>query len=217
MIDFKLNVKGNFSSAAVMKQINYGTAVALTKTAKSIQQGIQYEAKKVFTIRKEWLDQKTPVGIKVKPARPNDLKAEVYSNAYFLPLQDTGGTKLPYKNWIAIPTKNVRPNDKALIPKALLPHNLKNAFIVTTKQGVTLLCVRGAVGLNTRGQQRLLGKRATKAAGRSMLVMYVLVKQARIKETGVFMKTANYYAERWLAVHIQREVQYALDNIREVK
>jgi len=197
--------------AKISKQVTYGTMRGINQTAKDIQREIQYKAKTKFITRRQWFLEQSPIGIKVKWATRTRLTATVHTSAHFGNLQDQGGTKIPFGKHLAIPTENVRPNKTALIPKALLPGNLKNSFIITAKSGVKLLCVRGALGQNAKGRQRLLGKNLLKKAGvgKSLLVMYVLVRRARIRRTDFFEKTAEYYTKRWLSVHIKNGIKYA--------
>ena len=199
-----------------MKQINYGTMKGLNQTAKDTQKEIQYKAQKVFTDRKKWYQASSPIGIKVKWAKRDNLTAEVYTKAYFGPLQDEGGTKTAFKGHIAVPTTNVQPTKSSSIPKALRPENLKNSFIITSRSGKKLLCIRAAVGQNARGQQRILGKNLLKktGTGKGFLVMYILTKSVRIKRTDFFEKTAEYYAKRWLPVHINKNIEYAFATMR---
>lgn len=217
MFKFSANIiKMPPSAAQIMKQINYGTMKGINQTAKDTQREIQYKAQKVFTNRKPWYQASSPIGIKVKWATRDNLTAEVTTKARFGELQDKGGTKLPYGNHIAVPTANVRPTKSSIIPKALRPENLKNSFVITAKSGAKLLCVRGALGQNARGQQRLLGKNLLKKSGggRSLIAMYVLVKRVNVKRTDFFEKTAEYYAKRWLPIHIKKNIEYAFATMK---
>lgn len=210
MVSFTAKITQRPDFANVSKLIERGTAWALTQTAKDVQREVQYKIKKTMITRKEWFAQSSPIGIKVKHAVTRDLRAEISTSAFFGRLQDEGGTKLPYKNWIAVPTENVRPTKNALIPKALRPGNLKNAFVITARSGAKLLCVRAAMGTNKRGQFRILGKRLSKGMGKDLVVMYILKKDVKIKRTDFFTETAKYYSKRWLPVHMRRGIAHAL-------
>ena len=134
----------------LVKQINYGTAVGLTRTAKEGQAAVQGALRGKFTIRNAWLTN-SPIAIKITPATQATQFAEVYTKAPFMQRQDEGGEKIPYKNYLAIPIiPFARPSKNALIPKRNLPSNLKNAFILTTKTGKKILCVRTATGRQGR-------------------------------------------------------------------
>lgn len=170
----------------INKQIRFGTARGLTNTAKEAQKAVVVANRGKFIIRNQWLEQSNKFGIRITPATKETLTAEVKTAAYWLPLQDKGGTKLPYKNWLAIPTTNVRPTPSALIPKALWPKNLKNSFEITTKAGLHLLCVRGVLGATKKGAQKLLGPRSSKGQSSDLLVMYVLVKKAKIQKVDIW-------------------------------
>lgn len=213
MIDFKLNVKGNFSAAAVMKQINYGTAVGLTKTAKEAQAAVVDAVKSDLTYRNNWLPQSNKFGIRVKTAKPNDLTADVHSNAGWLIKQKIGGQidadtsnrrvfhyEYEGETYIARPTNVLRPvgSTKVLIKK-LWPENLKNKYVIRTKKGTLLLMVRFGPGRE------------------GSVAMYILDKDISIKPKDEFYAPAQKVIKEQLADNVHREVQYALDNIREVK
>ena len=186
------------SAEKIIKQLLYGTAVGLTKTAKEAQAAVQGSARGKFTIRNRWLEQQTPVGIKIKPAMPTNPVAEVYTKAPFGPRQEFGGTKIPYKHWLAIPiTGTARPTKSSMIPKRNLPRSLQNAFVLTTKKGTTLLCVRKARGKN-----------------KGIVPMYVLVTRVQVKRTNWFHDPIEKVVRRRMMSIIDREIGIALAKMR---
>lgn len=108
----QLNVMSNvkdfsrYLTKVQRKQVPFATARALTWTAKESQKAIADAMPRTFNVTKKWWLQKQPTGIKVKSAKKAELEAIVYSMAYFLKLQEEGGTKIPMKGrGILIPTQ----------------------------------------------------------------------------------------------------------------
>ncbi len=181
------------SAESIVKQIRFGTARGLTTTAKQAQSAVQAALRSKFIIRNNWLNQNTPLGIKITPATPATQTAEVKTAARFLPLQESGGPKIPYKNFLAIPTKNARSTPTAKIPKAKLPKNLQNAFILTTKSGVKLLCIRKSKGRN-----------------KGVIPMYLLVPRAQIKSAHIFYDPIHKVVAQNLSKNISEGIDNAL-------
>src|SRR5688500_4786210 len=77
----------------VMKNINFGLARGLTQTAKDGQAAVLGALRGTFTLRGTWFQQNMRHGIKVKPARPHDLSAEVHTLASWLERHETGKAK----------------------------------------------------------------------------------------------------------------------------
>jgi hypothetical protein len=198
MIDFKFT-KMPPPPEKVIKSLNFGIARGLTKTAGEGQQASIGAIKGTFTVRSPWYEPRTPVGIKREIATPTNLKARVHTSARFLQLHETGGDKIPYKNYLAIPTTNARKTKQSKIPSRLLPKNLRNAFVIVSKGGVRLLCVRKGTG---------------KKSSRGVVPMYVLVKKSKIKEQSVFYKPIEKVVMRRLSQNVADSVAAALSDIR---
>jgi hypothetical protein len=108
-IDVRSNIKevAGFLRHIDKRLIKYCTIVALTRTAWDAQKEVVDQIPKRFNNKKKWWMARQPTGIKVNRATKARLVSEVYSDAYFLPLQETGGTKLPFQGrGILIPTKH---------------------------------------------------------------------------------------------------------------
>lgn len=186
----------------ILKQVDYGTAVGLTRGAKLGQSAVQGSLRSKFTIRNNWLEQQTPLGIKITPATPAKLRSEVKTAARFLPLQEKGGTKIPFGNHLAIPTKNVRPNPRALIPKNLMPKALVatgKAFVEKFKNGTMALSVHGL-------------KKSGKFS--DVVVMYFLVPRAQIKSVDFWEGPIESVLRIHLKSTIDREIVSALKKAR---
>lgn len=184
----------------IIKQLDYGTAVGLTKTAKEAQAAVidAIDSRKggVFTIRNNWLT--SPIGIKITPATKGKLQAEVRTSARFLPVHEEGGTKFPLNKHIAVPTQFAQPNKGARIKAADKPRALIDsgkAAIVTNDKGTTILYAH-------RGPRN------------GWVPMYILTPKAKEKKVDIWAKPIRKVIDKKLALNIAREQQIALANMR---
>jgi hypothetical protein len=108
--------------------------------AKEAQTGIiaDFAGNKTFTTRGKWYLPGNKFGIRVKAAKKNDLSSEVKTNADWLRLHETGGTKTPQGKHLAVPTENVRRNKRQIITRGQRPRNLKRSFVIQTASGPVL-------------------------------------------------------------------------------
>ncbi|MBV9214821.1 MAG: hypothetical protein JO053_01485 [Acidobacteria bacterium] len=190
---------GGFSTEKVMKSLKFGTAMALTATAKEAQEAVQVSLFGHFTLRGRWWEQGNKFGIKVRPATPEKLASSVRTEAGWLLKQFEGGDVFPYKHFLAIPTENVRPKGSTKIIRGpLKPANLKNSFVIKSKKsGASLLMQRVARGRN-----------------KGVRVMYILVPRIHVKPVDAFYDPIEQTAKRRLHPNMQRYMQQALDTIR---
>jgi len=196
----------------IVKNINFGVSKGVNKTVQEAQAASKGAIRGKFTIRNNWLD-RSPIAIKAKFSNKNQavISGEVSTTARFLPLQDAGGTKLPYKNYLAIPIiPTARPSKGAPIPKANLPRNLKNAFILTTESGRKWLCVRKNKGRRSMSSLPQSGGRQTSG----LVVMYQLVKKASIKRADIFEDPIKKVVDRRLKGNIDAGVTEAFRTMR---
>lgn len=186
------------TAGKILKQLNYGLAVGLTKTAKEAQ------AEVIRTIKSDtgWQERtswtKSPIGIKITPATPQSLRAEVKTKASFLPLHEEGGTKFPLRNYLAVPTQFARPNPGSRIrsenkPKALIASG--KAAIVENDNGTKVLY-------------------AHKGPRNGWVPMYILTPKAKIKRADIWQKPIEKVLKRRLHANIEREQRIALAKIR---
>lgn len=183
-----------------MKNFNYGTAVGLTKTAGEARNAVVGAWKGKFFIRNNWLEN-SPIGPKVTPATAATQFAEVKMAAKFGPLQDAGGIKLPYRHYLAMPASTGPLAGKKRIPAAMRPSNLQGAFVIVTKTGTRLLCVRKMSG---RGKNRASG----------IVPMYVLTPKAKVKRADVFYAPIKKVVERRLMINVNAGIENALSSMR---
>lgn len=184
----------------IVKNLNFGTAVGLTKTAKEGQAAVFGAVRGTFKGPNNWL--KSPIGIKITPATRDKLTAEVKTSAKFLPLQDEGGVKLPFGNHLCIPASKGPLAGKRRIPANMRPKAIMDSgrgFITTTKSGTKIMGVRG---LKTRG----------KYAG--FTIMYVMVPKAQIKAAKVFYDPIKKVVDRRLAINIRHSIDRAFATMK---
>lgn len=135
-IDVSHNIKQTMKRfRGIEKQIPFATAKALTRTAQDVQRAEIANVQRVFSNKKKWFGKNQPTGIKITPAKKNNLTAFVYSNASFLQLHETGGIKTPSRgNSLAVPTINTpkRLRKSGGVRKAM---NQKKTFIGSIRGG----------------------------------------------------------------------------------
>lgn len=194
-MDFQFKiVKRPLSAESIAKQFAYGTSIGINKTVKEGQTAVIGALRHTFTIRNNWLE-RSPIAIKAKFSNKNQnpIQGEIYTLARFLPRQEEGGIKIPYKHYLAIPADSGPLNKAKVIPKRLRPANLPNAFILTTKSGTKLLCVRKSRGKN-----------------KGIVPYYVLIPKAHIKKVDIFEVPIRKVVDRRLAFNIGEGIENAL-------
>lgn len=155
-------------------QVPFATASALTKTMQAAQKEIQEEIPNRFNVTKKWWLKQQPTGVKIKPATKRQLWASVFTNAYFAPLQEEGGTKKPFKGGrLAVPTDKVRARRNRKSGGVREISNRPNTFFAKTNTGKTALW-----------------RRRTKKAY-PIDLLYILSPIARIKRRFGFKVTAE--------------------------
>lgn len=198
MLDIRIT-KFPRSAAEIGKQFDFGTARGITKSTIEGKNAVIGAMRGVFTIRNNWLT--SPIGPKAKPANKNDspIKGVILVDARFLPIHETGGTKIPYRNYIAVPTSNAQPDKSRRIAQKNLPKNLVGSFILTTSNGTKLLCIR-----RTKGRK----------INRGIVPMYVLTKAAKEKKVDIFEVPIRKVLDRRLGKNISESIADALRTAR---
>lgn len=184
-------------AARIMKYIGNGTAIGITRTLVEAKTAVIGEWEGKFTIRGQWL-RNAPIGPKVKPANGDTLTGSLEMTAKFARLQETGGTKIPFGNHLAIPTQNARPNPGARIPARFMPKALVatgKAFIEKFKNGTMALSVHGLKKSGKFGD---------------VVVMYFLVPKAQIKPAHIWEKPITGVVTHRLALNIDKGIEQQL-------
>lgn len=170
-------------------QIPFATAKMLTKTAQAGQRVVQTTVlPKKFTLRSPaWMKQ----GIRITPATKKSLQSAVEDIHAFMDLQETGGTKIPYGNAIAIPiTGGARPSARALIPAGNMPSKVmaNGGFILQLANGMGLMCAR-FLKAGRRKRDKFTGQLASAKWSRPITPMYLLVPRATVKARYGFVES----------------------------
>jgi hypothetical protein len=159
------------------KQVVFALAATLTAVAKLGQTASIKAIEGAFTVRTNWDKPSNVFGVRVKPATKTNLTAVVGTAAEWLEkfVREPQGSvvlKLPRGEFLAIPTTNVRRTKRDLIRATQRPQAIrgKRDFLVPLRSG------RGYLLLQRQGRGRQ----------KKNVVLYVLVKRARIKEKDVF-------------------------------
>ncbi len=198
-------VKKPITADRIMKYMTNGISAGLTKTAKEGQAAVIEKVKGgTFKNKTPWYNPSSPIGIRIKASTGETLRAEINTRAYFGPLQEKGGVKLPFSSThLAMPARvgplaRMRRIPDDLRPKALIASG--KGFLVTTERGTELLVVH-----NYRERGRYKG----------ITVMYVLIKKANIKRTDFFEKPIQAVVSRNLAKNIDDAVRKSLGRLSE--
>ncbi|MER3478848.1 MAG: hypothetical protein C4287_23275 [Leptolyngbya sp. ERB_1_2] len=184
------------------KQLAFGIASGLTKSAKESQQAVLGAMKQEFTLRGRWYEQSNKFGIKVKPATKTDLTAEIRTAAPWLPLQETGGTKTPIeRSALTVPTETTRPpkSEKKLPRRHRLKLKAAGSFILRTGK-LAFIAVRKHF---QRKQSRLD-------------LYYILERSVRIKPRPFWREPIEKGLQRRLVNNVQNAIAdaYRSSNVR---
>ena len=182
----------------IAKNVEFGYVRGLTRTAQKAQEDILEGLRDKFTLRGRWFEKNNRFGVKVTPAKKDQLEAAVFTRANWLELHEDGGKKEPTKSKnLVVPTENVRKNKKDIIRKARRPRNLKNSFVIKTESG-----------------QQLFMQRFGKGKRSSTRVMYVLEPSARIERKGTFVRAAQISVIRNKDEIVSKSINDALRTMR---
>ncbi len=147
------------------KQLPFATALALTWTANEARDDfIDKQLTSEFTLRKGWWKPGTRYGFNVTKATKKNLTAVVFTRAWWMRLQETGGTKKPQGSHIAIPSRTLTRAKSGLIPKARWPRQ-----VMASGKGFII---------QSAGQKVMMRRTAKK----KVEAVYILEKQATINQ-----------------------------------
>lgn len=197
MFNLSTKMTTNFDPKKIIRQINYGTAVGLTKTAKEAQGAVIGALQGTFTLRGSWFQPGNRFGIRIKPATPADPSAEVRTNADWLLPHEEGKNKTARGGNIAIPTDQVRRNKRLIIPRGQRPRGLgAKAFVLQTKKGP------------------VLAQRISRGKRKGLVILYGLKPSVRIRRQSTFYEPIRKVIDRRLMKNITREIDHALRVMR---
>jgi hypothetical protein len=188
------------------KQVPFATARALTWTVKEMQADIIHKIPNIFNTTRKWWLARQPTGIKIKPAKKNDLVATVFSQAYFLRLQEYGGIKLPFRG------------RGLLVPSPLVPkYGRKAGGAKKVMAGKKVLRAGGRSGgdpvvhapSGTRGVFRRKGK-----ARLPIERLYAYTPSAHILPRFGFRRMAAHKARQRFAANFHKSLAMALKTAR---
>lgn len=178
------------------KQMKFGIAVGLTRAAKEAQKASQDAIQSTFTVRGRWFEQQNKFGIKITPAKPTNLEAEVKTKADWLELHETGGTKSGKGHRLGVPLAAIRPKGSTKkIGKGIRPHALLasgKAFIVKLDNGNEAIA-------------RLRGK----GANARLEYLYFLEPSVSIKKASTFYEPIQKSVDENLEKHISEGIAHA--------
>lgn len=144
----EIKVQGVEALLSLDRQITFAAAQTLTGLAKQGQAASQRAIQSTFVTRGRWYLASNALGVRVKPARRDDLEASVHSGADFLKQHETGGVKRSRSGKdlaIAIVgTGGARPRITSKLRRELKPGALGGkAFRINTRSGPVLFYRRG--------------------------------------------------------------------------
>lgn len=180
-----------------MKNINFGLARGLTRTAKDGQSAVLGSLHGNFQIRNRW-PEVGPLSIQVKPATTRDLSAEVRTRADFLLPHEEGKAKTPRTGkHVVVPTDQVRRNKRQIIPRGQRPKGLAGkAFVLQTKNGP------------------VLAQRITRGKRKGVIILYGMEPKVRIRKVSTFYEPIEKVVGRRGGRHISTSIGDALRTMR---
>jgi hypothetical protein len=186
------------SSEKITKNINFGIARGLTRLAKDGQSAVRGALRGAFTLRGSWFEQQNRFGIKIKPAKPNDLVSAVQTRADWIDRHETGTDKAPTSGrHVVVPTDQVRRNKRLIIPRGQRPPGLgTKAFVLQTKNGP------------------VLAQRITRGKRKGLIVLYGLENKVKIRKVEVFEKPIEKVVGRRGQRIIEQSIVEALATMR---
>lgn len=197
---FKLSTKiiNTLPSAdKLYKNVQFGTAMGLTKTAKDGQAASVDAIKGTFTVRGNWWQQNMRHGIKIKPARPTDMTAEVKTAADWLEPHETGKDKQARGGDVAVPTDQIRRNKRMIIPRGQRPRGLgAKVFKLMTKRG------------------EVLAQRMQRGPRKGIVILYGLERSVKIRKQSTFYEPIGKAVKRNINKNIADGIAKAFSTMR---
>ncbi len=217
MIPLSVKIQNRPPSAAkIDKNLRFGIAKGLTKTAKEGQSAVLGALPGTFTLRGNWTKPSNKFGIRIRPAKPADLSAEVKTAADWLEIHEKGGTKKARSGRLAIPTENVRRNKRDIITRSNRPAALrgKKTFVLKTSRG-DVLYQRRKTGIRYQGPLRSGGvTRRLKKTGSELVALYNFEPSVRIRKRSTFYEPIGKVVQRRGRRNIEEGMRSAIATMR---
>lgn len=194
----KITVTKRPSTAAIAKNIRFGTALGLTRAAQAGQKLVISNLENTFTLRGNWYKPSNKMGIRINTATKTKLVSAVKTQADWLLPHEEGRPKFPMGRFFAVPTSNVRRTKRDIIRKNQRPRELKRSFLlITRKRGIPMIF-----------QRRGRGKRS------EIFAMYKLIPKAKIRKASTFYEALLELADKRLAGFIKQGIVEAFRTMK---
>ncbi len=183
--------------AKISRNIDFGTAMGLTETAKQAQAASIGAIKGTFVTRGNWMEPSNRFGIRIEPATKTKLRAVVKTQANWLKHHEEGTDKRGQGGNVAVPTAEVRRNKRQIIPKAQRPRGLgAKVFKLMTKHGP------------------VLAQRMKRGPRKGVVVLYGLEGSVKIRKRSTFHEPIQKVVDRRLKQNITAGIRKALATMR---
>lgn len=211
MIALRMEVRGANETRAELtdierSQLPFATARALTKTVQQAQSFVRGDLLPAhFTLRRPtWAKQ----GVRITPATKQKLEASVQDINPYMGLQQTGGEKIPYGNYLAVPLSGARPTPRSLVSADNLPHAVmeRGGFI----RGNVMYAVAFKAGRRGRVSRAIGGIQKAANWERKVVPMYALVKRAVLRPRYEFVEKVSEAAQAHFDVNFAESFQQAV-------
>lgn len=193
----------------IAKNVRFGVAVGLTKTAKDAQSDAIKSIEKEFTTRGRWYAPSNKFGVKITAAKRDKHESAVHTAADWLIPHENGGAKLPRGGRFAVPTDNVRRNKRQIIPKTQRPQGLKGTFVLQTKRGPVLF---QRVYANKAGKyttRKLKTRRGTR-----LVALYGLERSVQIRRRPTFFEPVRRSVNKNIRTRVREGIAHALATMK---
>lgn len=189
------------------KQLPFAASKALNDTANDARDSVRASMPSHFTIRRDWVIK----GIQVVPATKSNLSAIIWSRDAFMALQESGGEKMPYGKFLAIPLPAVKPTPQSIVAKENYPRNIAPTL---TAPGARKGSELTAVVTMKNGKKFIARAADTPTRGKRLELLYYLMPTAHITpRLGLEEITAKVVSRRFVD-HLEKALNMAMATAR---
>jgi hypothetical protein len=179
---FAVKVNGMADLAGALDRfpndLRFAQAMTLTRVAQAGQAAVRDALPEKFIIRRTaWASS----GIVITPATKERLQSEVADRNSCMVLQESGGEKIPYKQFLAIPLEGARPSPRALIKTEDRPAEVmaRGGFIRENTQGIGIMFLPRKIFHRARRRRGMVGP-VNASKEQTIVPMYALVRRAEV-------------------------------------